>query len=74
MLRVKLSLINWNISSWTLTDGSQGVWLSIGLGGTSMTNVQVIMCEFKFTGLTSDDKFKCYDRYSVTRGTPTDLT
>ncbi len=47
-----------------------GYWLGIGFGSTSMTNSDVVMCAFRYTGTTSNDQFSCSDYYSYSAGYP----
>ena len=71
-LRVSLTMTNLDYSSWTSTDGSFGHWVAIGFGTTSMPGADIIMCLFRYRGVTSDDCFVCFDRFANQRSMPID--
>ena len=49
-----------DISSWNLTDGSQGMWLGLSYGSKSRSNSDSTVCRYAFTNSTND-VFECID-------------
>ena len=67
---MRLAYTGYDYTSWG-TSGSDGLWLGMGFGSTTMTNADIALCRFAFTGTATADKFNCYDRWSSSQGTPT---
>jgi hypothetical protein len=60
VLNATLTLQDFNISSWNLTDGSQGLWLGVELNNNTRNDSDTIICKYEFTN-TTNDTFKCID-------------
>ena len=56
---MNLSLSNVNTSQWTLTDGSEGLWLGLGYNSTAAdTSSDFTLCYYNYTNSTADH-FTC---------------
>jgi hypothetical protein len=60
-LLVTLNLQNFNTSSWTVIDGSEGVWLGLGYNATNEEqSPDFTLCYYNYTN-SSSDQFTCKD-------------
>lgn len=54
-----MNLTNYDTSAFNGTDGSEGLWVGIGLGGREMPGTDVIVCTVNYTNNSNNDKFWC---------------
>jgi hypothetical protein len=63
-VRFLLRLKDYDISSWTSSQGSFGIWLGVGFGKTVMDGSDIVHCQYAFSNNSAVDKFVCNDRYA----------
>jgi hypothetical protein len=54
-VRFLLRLKDYDISSWTSTQGNFGIWLGIGFGKTVMDGSDIVHCQYAFSNNTAVD-------------------
>ncbi len=69
-VRFTLRMKDYDISSWTTTQGTFGIWLGIGFGSQIMDGADIIHCQLQFSNSTTNDIFVCNDRYSSIHALP----
>jgi hypothetical protein len=69
-VRFTLRMKDYDISSWTTTQGTFGIWLGIGFGSQIMDGADIIHCQIQFSNSTTNDIFVCNDRYSSIHSLP----
>ncbi|CDW87330.1 UNKNOWN [Stylonychia lemnae] len=63
-LIVQLRILNFDVSTWTLTDGSQGIFMAFGYGSQNFNDTDITMCIYQYRNLNSD-QFVCSDSFSL---------
>ena len=69
-VRFTLRMKDYDISSWTSTQGQFGIWLGIGFGKQMMDGSDIVHCQYVFSNNSAVDKFVCNDRYASGRQLP----
>ena len=69
-VRFTLRMKDYDISSWTTTQGTYGIWLGIGFGSQIMDGADIVHCQYAFSNNSNVDKFVCNDRYSSIHSLP----
>ena len=62
--------MNYNVSSWNSATSGTGLWIAIGVNETSLTDGDIIRCDYIFKN-SSSDGFSCnsyiYKASSITK-------
>ena len=59
-LNATLSITGFDTSRWTTADGRTGMYMGIGFGGTTMSEIDAIMCMYLWNNRTTDS-YSCTD-------------
>ena len=69
-LRMKLSIKNFDFSSWSSETGVNGIWLGVGYGEVVMADSDIVICTLRYYGTASTGQFICTDRYANSNARP----